>query len=237
MTLTVVARDEATGLLGMAQATNPMGVASRCAYVEANVAALSTQAYTNPELGPLAMNMLRQGMPPAKVIGELAECDPDYSWRQVGIVDRYGRSAVHTGSDAKPGRGGIAERNFVVMGNYLASDQVVEAMAKAWRDSREALFEWKLLRVLEAGRDAGGDAGGHRSSALIVHDRAPYPRTDLRVDFVPKKAGSPDSVDTLIGIFRKWEPLMDFFRDRPANPRMGNWQDWLKKEKGVTWED
>ena len=30
---------------------------------------------------------------------------------------------------------------------------------------------------------------------------------------------------------------MDFFRDRPADPRMGNWQDWLKQKKGVTWED
>ena len=237
MTLTVVAREESSGRLGMAQATNPMGVASRCAFVEANVAALSTQAYTTPELGPIAMNFLRLGMPPQKVLAELAECDPNFAYRQVGIVDRQGRASVHTGQSVKSGKGGIAGENFVVMGNFLTSDQVVEAMAKAWHDSKETLFEWRLLRAVEAGRDAGGDAGGHRSAALIVHDRAPYPQTDLRVDFVPKRENSPDAVDTLVDIFTRWEPLMDFYRDRPANPTIGNWQDWLLANKGIHWMD
>jgi uncharacterized Ntn-hydrolase superfamily protein len=237
MTLTIVAREADTGRLGLAQATNPMGVASRCAFVQANVAALSTQAYTTPELGPIAMTMLEAGLPPAKVLDELAECDPDFSWRQVGIVDWRGRSAVHTGEKVKEPRGGHAGPDFVAMGNFLSSENVVPAMEKAWRDSRESLFEWKLLRALEAGRDAGGDAGGHRSAALIVHHRAPYPPTDLRVDFVPKREGSPDAVDTLFDIFRRWEPLMDFYRDRPSNPAMGNWQDWLRTAKGVQWAD
>ena len=54
MTFTVVARDKASGLLGIAQSTNPLSVGARCPFIRANVGAVSTQAYTDPGLGPLA---------------------------------------------------------------------------------------------------------------------------------------------------------------------------------------
>ena len=55
MTFTIVARDGASGLLGIAQSTNPLSVGARCPFIRAHVGAVSTQAYTHPGLGPPAI--------------------------------------------------------------------------------------------------------------------------------------------------------------------------------------
>ncbi len=230
MTYSIVARDAATGRLGLAQATSPMGIASRCPFVKVNVAALSTQAYTNQALGPLALNLLSEGRSPRSVLAQLGDDDPYFSWRQVGIVDVHGRAAAHTGADVKSEghRGDLVGEGFVVIGNGLVSTEVVEVLARAWHDSTETVFERKLLEVLRAGRDAGGDAKGHRSSALIVYDRAPFPLTDLRVDYAPERDGRPDAVDQLIEMYEQWDPLKDFYFDRPFRvPNDDTFRDWL----------
>lgn len=230
MTFTVVARDENAGLLGIAQSTNPLTVGARCPFIRANVAAVSTQAYTDPGLGPLAIELLSLGHAPDKVLKDLGETDPGYAYRQIGIVDRHGRAAVHTGTGAKPSKGSIIGPNYLVMGNFLASDQVLEDMNKAWHDSTGTLFEERLLRTIIAGRNAGGDQGGHRSACLLVYDTEPYGRTDLRVDFVPKKFGCPDAVDALAILLEKYRPMIPYYKVRPHNPSMPGWQDWLSAE-------
>lgn len=236
MTFTIVARDKDTGLLGIAQSTNPLSVGARCPFIRANVGAVSTQAYTDPGLGPLAIELLSLGYSPEKVIAELAESDPGYAWRQVGIVDRHGRVAAHTGSEAKAHKGALIGDGYVVMGNLLLTDQVLPDMEKAWRASAGELFEERLMRVIAAGRDAGGDAGGHRSACLITYDTEPYGRTDLRVDFAPKKSGEPDAVDLLRRAFDTYKPMIPYYKVRPHNPSMIGWIDWLKTQ-GIEFKD
>ena len=91
MTFTVIARQQ--GLLGIAQCTSAVAVGGRCPFIRANVGAVCTQAHTDPGLGPLAIQLLTMGHSPEKVLKDLAETDPDFAWRQVGIVDRHGRVA------------------------------------------------------------------------------------------------------------------------------------------------
>lgn len=227
MTFCIVARDSMTGLLGIAQATNPMAVGARCPFIRADVGAVSTQAYTNPGLGPLALELLALGYSPEKVVKELGESDKHFAWRQVGIVDRHGRVAVHTGSKCEGFSAAITGDAYVVMGNNLLTDKVVPAMDKAWHDGSGTLFEERLMAVVLAARDAGGDKGGHRSSCLLVHDTDSYVRTDLRVDFVPKRAGQPDALDALKDALERWKPLIEYFKLRPHNPTMPGWADWL----------
>jgi uncharacterized Ntn-hydrolase superfamily protein len=236
MTLTIIAREPGSGLLGIAQTTNPLSVGARCPFVRANVGAVSTQAYTDPGLGPLALELLTIGHSPQKVIAELAETDPHFAWRQVGIVDRHGRTAVHTGEANKQHKGSITGPGYLVMGNLLASDRVLPDMDSAWKDSEGEIFEERLLRAITAGRDAGGDAGGHRSSALITYETEPWGRTDLRIDFAPKRSGAPDAVDMLREAWDRYRPLIPFYKTRPHNPQMGGWLDWLKGQ-GVEFED
>ena len=88
----------------------------------------------------------------------------------------------------------------------------------------------RLLRALEAGRDAGGDLDGHASSALLVHGRDDYRRTDLRVDFFEADKGSAerDAADELRRIFAVYRPLIPYYEKRPRNPDMGSWKEWLE---------
>ena len=230
MTFTIVARDAKTGLLGIAQSTNPMSVGGRCPFIRANVGAVSTQAHTDPGLGPLAIELLALGHSPEKVIKELSETDAHFEYRQIGIVDRHGRSAVHSGSECKTHTKAITGENYVVMGNMLVSDKVVPEMDRAWRETEGQLFEDRLLAAVVAGRAQGGDAGGHRSAALIVYDTEPWTRTDLRVDFVPKRAGQPDAVDALKDLLDHWRDMIPYYKVRPHNPSMIGWHDWLAQQ-------
>ena len=56
------------------------------------------------------------------------------------------------------------------MGNYLLTDKVVPNMNKAWLEGEGKLFEERLMDVVIAARNEGGDLGGHRSSCMLVYD-------------------------------------------------------------------
>lgn len=116
------------------------------------------------------------------------------------------------------------------MGNYLLTDRVVPSMERAWRESEGRLFEDRLLAALTAGRDEGGDLGGHRSAALLVYDTEAYARTDLRIDFVPKRDGQPDAVDALAVLLDRFRPLIDYYKQRAHRPDMPGWSDWLSQQ-------
>ena len=236
MTLTVVARDPGSGLLGIAQTTNPISVGARCPFIRAQVGAVSTQAYTDPGLGPLALDRLAEGRSPEEVLSDLSEIDDGYGYRQIGIVDHLGRTAVHTGEQTKEVKGAITGEGYLVMGNVLASERVLPDMDEAWHEGSRELFEERLLRVLTAGRDAGGDAGGHRSACLIVYGSEAYGRTDLRVDFAPKREVEPDAVDLLRRAFDQYKPLIPYYEVRPKQPWMAGWIDWLKAQ-GIEFVD
>jgi len=236
VTFTVVARNEKDGKLGIALCTNPITVGNRCPFIRANVGAVSTQANTDPSLGPLAIELLSMGHSPKKVIHELAETDADFEYRQIGIVDRHGRVAVHTGKENVTPCGAISGPNYIVMGNYLSNNDVVPKMNQAWLDSAGKLFEDRLFLTLKAGRDAGGDAGGHRSASILTYDTEPFPSTDLRIDFVPKTDTGPDAIDQLGVLLERWRPLMPYYKEKPHIPTMANWQDWLKA-RGTPFQD
>lgn len=230
MTFTVVARDPEKGLLGVAQSTNPLSVGGRCPFIRANVGAVSTQAFTDPGLGPLAIELLTLGYSPEKVLKELRESDPHHAHRQIGIVDRHGRSAVYTGSACKEFSGAVTGENYVVMGNMLKTADVVPAMDRAWHETKGQLFEDRLMACVTAGRARGGDAGGHRSACLIVYETEAYARTDLRIDFVPKRDGQPDAVDALRELLDRWRPLIEYYKFRPHDPTVPGWVDWLAQQ-------
>jgi uncharacterized Ntn-hydrolase superfamily protein len=230
-TFTMIGRCEREGLLGICLTSSPISVGARCPFIKANVAAVSTQAYSDPGLGPLALRLLELGYSPEHTLKEMHVTDEWAEYRQNGIVDRHGRSAVFTGSKNLDWKGHLNGPNYVAMGNYLTSDKVVEAMAKAFVDSRGQILEERLMGAIEAGKDAGGERGGHLSSALIVFGRDTYGRTDLRVDMYPTPSamGEGDAVNELRRIFNEYKPLIPYYEERPRNPLLESWRGWHKK--------
>jgi uncharacterized Ntn-hydrolase superfamily protein len=228
-TFTMIGRCAKTGLLGICMTSSPLCVAARCAFIKSNVAAVSTQAYTDPALGPLALHLLEAGYVPERTIAEMRANDEWSGYRQHGIVDRNGRSAAFTGSDNLDWKGHLNGPNYVAMGNYLVNDRVVEAMAKAFVDNAGEILEERLLRAIEAGKAAGGEKGGHLSSGLLVYGTETWPRTDLRVDMYPSQPGQTgDAVDELRRIFDVYKPLISYYEQRPRNPLSVGWREWIQ---------
>src|SRR5512136_2875134 len=83
-TFSIVARDAATGDLGVAVSTMAPAVGSAVPWAKAGVGAVATQASTNPELGPKGLALLEQGMTPRDALAKLLAEDDKPERRQVG---------------------------------------------------------------------------------------------------------------------------------------------------------
>lgn len=220
-TFSIVGRCWRTGRLGVAIATHAIAVASRCPFVKAGVGAVATQANTDPRLGPAAIDLLERGLPSSHVIEHLVRGDPYSAYRQLGVVDRDGNAAAATGSATRPWAGHRTGANVVAMGNVLTGQSVVDAMFETFQAWEPEDLEERLMRALEAGRDAGGQHGGQRSSGLLVTDRAEYAWVDLRVD------EHQEPIAELRRVFELYKPLREYFNLRPSRPDIGPADEWL----------
>jgi uncharacterized Ntn-hydrolase superfamily protein len=222
MTFSIIGRCERTGMLGVAVATSDMAVGSRCIHVAPGVGAVISQAASNPLLGHLGLNLLRQGYSAATVVEEIAASDPYPERRQLGCLDSRGGTAVRTGAQNKPWAGHRAEPNVVAAANLVVGPQVADAMFEAFVGSAHLPLWERLLRALEAGKAAGGEPVGEQSSGLYVVDRLPYPAVDLRVDL------HHDPVKELRRLADHYFPLVEYFAFRALNPNIPPAQEWLK---------
>ena len=214
-TFSIVGRCPRTGRLGVAITTSDVAVGSRCPYVMPEVGAGSTQASTDPRLGPAALRLLEAGKSPETALGELASKDRHIERRQIGLVDAQGRSAARTGAANAEWAGHLVEDNFVAMGNGLAGGQVVRAMADAFSACETRDLEERLLRSIEAGHDAGGEAQDstpYHSAALLVYGSESYSRVDLRVD------EHPTPIEELRRVFEIYRPKIEFYHMRAIHP-------------------
>ena len=223
VTFTAVGRCPRTGRLGIATATKEIAVGGRVPFVKANVGAVATQAFTDPRLGALALRQLEFGHPAARVLQDVAQGDPHFAFRQFGIVDRQGNAAAHTGERNSPWAGHRTGPGFIVMGNVLAGEGVVAAMAQAMEVSAGAEIETRLMQALDAGTRAGGQPDGQRSAGLLVHENEGFAILDLRVD------DHDDPMQELWRLFYRLHPLLPYYRERPDNPAIGRVGDWARR--------
>ena len=181
MTWSILARDPATGELGVAVATRFFAVGALCPKVEGGVAALATQALVNPMLSIDGMARLRAGEAPPTVLDSLLAADAGRAARQFHILGAAGAIAQHTGADCVPWCGAVRAENVSVAGNMLAGPEVVAATRDAFLAATGPMAE-RLIAAMEAGEAAGGDARGRQAAALMIASAEPYTDLDLRVD-------------------------------------------------------
>lgn len=182
MTYSISARCEKTGAFGIAITSSSICVASRCAWV-GPLGAVSTQNITDPALGPAGLALLRQGLGAGAVLNLLLAGTPEPVYRQVGVIDRYGETALHSGKEALPLAAYAEGPSCIALGNLLASPDVPARMIDAYlAASGEPLAE-RLMRGLEAGLDAGGETGDEHAAGLHVAETFDWPVVDLRVDW------------------------------------------------------
>jgi uncharacterized Ntn-hydrolase superfamily protein len=203
MTFSIVARDPATGDLGVAVASKFLAVGAVVPWARAGVGAIATQALANVRYGPDGLAALEGGGGAEGVLADLIAADDGRADRQAGIVDAHGGAATYTGPGCLTWAGGRTGNGVAVQGNILTGPEVVDAMLAAY-ERTTAPFPDRLLAALLAGDRAGGDARGRESAALlVVRDGAGYGGVDdrwldLRVD------DHPDPVPELQRIMRVW---------------------------------
>ena len=203
MTYSIVARCPRTGRLGVGTATFSIACGRRNESVRANVGISKSQAFYDRATDPLVLNLLKQGFSPAHILETLKAGDPDFEYRQIGIVDRSGVVAVHTGTQIGRWAGHHVGPYYVTFGNGLAGPQVVEGIAEGFMSQPDADLEYRLLLAIEGGRDAGGQAHNgvsrpERSAWVCVIDRLEQPEIDLRVDL------HTQAVNQLRRVFETW---------------------------------
>ena len=185
MTYSIVARDEATGELGVAVQSRAFGV-GMCAWARPGVGAVATQSFTERGYGPRGLDLLTTGESAAAALAQLVEADEQRDFRQVAFLAADGSTAAHTGAACIPDCGDTARHNVSAQGNMLASPAVWPAAADTFETTEGSLAE-RLLAALDAAEEAGGDFRGRESATLLVvsgdRDEKPWqPVADLRVD-------------------------------------------------------
>jgi uncharacterized Ntn-hydrolase superfamily protein len=187
-TFSIAACDHAAGQWGVATQSKFLAVGSVVPWAEPHVGAIATQAYANPRYGPDGLALLREGLSAQETVERLTAADDGSAHRQLGVVDREGRSATFTGAECMDWAGGIAGRCFAAQGNILVGEETVAALASTFERTEGQPLADRLVQCLAAAQSAGGDSRGQQSAALLVVERdGGYANlsdtlVDLRVD-------------------------------------------------------
>lgn len=186
-TYSIVARDAATGELGVAVQSHWFSVGSGVSWAEAGVGAVATQSFTEISYGPLGLELMRAGKTAQQALDALLAVDEQADVRQVAMVDRHGNVATHTGANCIAEAGHQQGAGFSVQANMMDQDTVWGAMASAFAAAQGDLAE-RLMVALEAAQAERGDIRGQQSAAILVvpgeSAGAPWRErsVDLRVD-------------------------------------------------------
>lgn len=214
MTLSIAAHCRKAGMFGLAVASSSPAVAARCSHV-CETGAVATQNITDPRLGLLGLEALNQGSTADETLAQLLErAGPARAFRQLTIVDHNGETAAFSGVKTLGIHATAQGDGVVTAGNLLRHDGVPAAMiAHFTAASAQLHFGERLIGAMQAGLDAGGEAGPIHSIGLkIVHEQ-PWPLVDLRVDW--------HDIDPLAELKRLWAiyaPQMDDYVIRALDP-------------------
>jgi uncharacterized Ntn-hydrolase superfamily protein len=182
MTWSIIARDSATGQIGIAVATKFFAVGARVPHIAARLGAVATQALVNPYYGIDGVKLLREGRSPREIVDALISADSGRESRQLHIMDASGRIAAHTGHECVEWCGHIEGNGFSIAGNMLTGAAVLDDTAQAYAANAALPFARRLIAAMRAGEKAGGDKRGKQSAALLIHGSEEWSDLDLRVD-------------------------------------------------------
>jgi uncharacterized Ntn-hydrolase superfamily protein len=166
-TYSIVARDPASGELGVAVQSHWFSVGPIVPWARAGVGAVATQANAEVSYGPRALELMERGAAAGEALQTLLDEDPGAAGRQVAVIDAAGAVAAHTGASCIPFAGHQTGDGVSCQANIMASAAVWPAMLAAFDAARGTLVE-RLLTALEAAEAQGGDIRGRQSAAILV---------------------------------------------------------------------
>lgn len=212
MTISIAARCERTGAFGVAISSSSPAVGSRCPNVRAGVGAVSSQNITDPRLGAALLDALESGMGAQAALDSVSATATYPEFRQLTVVDTAGDSAVYSGEKSLGINAQVTGGNVAAAGNMLANPDVINAMVDSFTNNPDKELADRLIQALEAGVEAGGEAGPVHSAAVLVATDVAWPSTNLRVDW------DENPIAKLREIYSVWAPQAQDYVTRALNP-------------------
>lgn len=212
MTFSLVARCAETGMFGVAISSSSPAVAARCSYARAGVGAVASQNVTDPTLGPLALDLMQQGMSAAAAIADIQQHKDFLEYRQVLAVDVAGGTAIHSGTNSLGIFTAAQAENVASGGNLLANEGVPRAIVDSFVGSTGFLGD-RLIAAMRAGLAAGGEAGPVHSAGLKLVDAVSWPVADLRCDWT-----EACPIEAVAMAWEVYKPQLEAYVQRALNP-------------------
>lgn len=167
-TFSIVARDTATGEMAVGVQSHWFSVGSLVPWGRSGVGVVATQSFVNPAYGPKGLDLMEDGKTASEALGILVAQDEGKEFRQVAFLDNSGRTEAFTGEKCVEAASHITGKNFSVQANMMLNNDVVPAMELAFRSYPNIPLAERVVKVLQAAQEAGGDIRGKQSAALIV---------------------------------------------------------------------
>lgn len=187
-TFSIVARDKVTGEMAVGVQSHWFSVGTLVSWGKSGVGVVATQSFVNPAFGPNGLKLMSEGKNAAEALELLITEDEGKEVRQVAFLDAKGKVSAFTGKNCIASANHIVGDNYSVQANMMLNDKVVPAMAKTFEENSDLPLAERVLKVLIAAQDAGGDIRGRQSAVLIVVNselvQNPWldKKIDLRVD-------------------------------------------------------
>lgn len=207
-TYSIVARDAKTGEMAVGVQSHWFSVGPLVAWGRSGVGVVATQSFVNPAFGPEGLSLLDRGFTPEEAVETLINNDEGREFRQLAILGKSGANAAYTGEKCVAEAEHTTGDNFSVQANMMLNDDVVPAMAQAFTENVNLPLAERVVAVLKAAQDAGGDLRGKQSAALIVvgPDKVEEIWKDKEIDLRVDDHENPvEELDRLLKTARAYE--------------------------------
>jgi uncharacterized Ntn-hydrolase superfamily protein len=186
-TFGIIAVDTVENTWGCAFATNNIAIGQSGVYeIVPEKGIIASIAFTNPEYPIKGIDLLKKGNTLKYVFDSISKTDKYSYYRQVAMIDSAGNTLGFTGNTIKSFSyaGTLKGYGYVVLGNSLSNDTVLQAIESVFINSSAPLYK-RLLSALKAGQEAGGQLTGKMSASICVKKsgQTGFNETDYRVDF------------------------------------------------------
>src|SRR5690554_2171646 len=209
-TYSIVARDANTGEMAVAVQSHWFSVGAVVSWGEAGVGVVATQSFTNISFGIRGLELLKEGKSPQEALDILLSDDSGREFRQLAILDKLGRVATHTGKSCIDFAGHTNGKDFSVQANMMLNDKVVPAMEKVWKENANLPLAERMVAVLKAAQNEGGDIRGKQSAALLIvkGEATAEPWNDRLLDLRVDDAVHPiQELERLLKVLRAYEHM------------------------------
>jgi len=209
-TYSIVARDANTGEMAVGVQSHWFSVGTLVSWGKSGVGVVATQSFVNPAYGPNGLKLMEEGKSAEEALKILTVDDKGRDFRQVALLDVNGNVQGYTGKKCISSAGHLTGENYSVQANMMLNDKVVPAMAKAFEENADLPLAERILKVLQAAQEAGGDIRGKQSAVLLVvgPKAVKDPWLDKKVDIRVDDFAEPiKELERLLKLHRAYEHM------------------------------